>query len=609
MEHPVERKGGQLIERPRDRAQFYERLYASGVGIILIKSEDPINCLTMAITKQEYSGIGFYCPTKLYGNIKILVYIKDYSGEYDNNWKEGIDLDTLIENPLITRIGYRTINSKYPGRDKLDSLLRISIIDTLNKVRYNNNYSMEQKEQIFELFGYSNNTAKDNKARDIISGLDLINQVFENIGYSNKIKPNNSLDQNVLHETSSFLTIRPISIAAKSSSIISYDSNNNASITVGNKTKQQSTQVNNTNRNSNKNSNNDVNRDINKDGNNKISLICHLGALFLQQDPGMIYDGYKHKLIQAYIVQNDLFEPIIELDLSYKNYTIDLTMIENAKVMSLRKQQPRIEALFKHTFQEVLDNPYFFNTLITGLQQGKYFKQQSQDQYITLLKEFSEVICTFNCSFFEGVKRKKIYLHTLFDNFIAINNLLLKSSNILKYNYPIIDLQDINMTESRKIKLTNVADKDDKKDDWKRNDRSIEYLTNDVGKLHNVVCKMLNNVQNNETVKIDINYLVDIVNNLSRGTNQRYPKISKLRSNQIHNAYIVVDDLNNFEYPICFSDGTKIILPAKNANIDNLSRSQLKELSHILNDICKDDKLRYIYDELRETVRRRRANS
>lgn len=132
-------------------------------GILLALSDDPLSRITISITKQEFSSIGYYYS---YGNI-VKVFLRDPFGlplyEYT-------DLNSLRNSPLLRRLALR------PIKPELEKSFRLSLAkrDPIGL--------REIKEGIYQLFGFPSTSSS-------LSSLGLLSNILSRMGKS--LSPSN----------------------------------------------------------------------------------------------------------------------------------------------------------------------------------------------------------------------------------------------------------------------------------------------------------------------------------------------------------------------------------------------------------------------------------
>lgn len=595
--------------------EFYAELYKSGSGLLLVKFIDPINDLFTYIMNEEYTSYGFYCPTRISGEIKILSYITDYSGIYNKNWKEGVDLDELIQNPLVERITIKKFHEKFKrnyrrGKNNFDIDLKLIIINNMRK--YTNDLEEatldDETKDLLEFYGSDltlsskNLPMNVNKKTSINNSLELINLVLDSLlETKNSLKEQFYLSQHLIDD------------------------------------------------------------DL-----EKYNKLCNIAFAFLHvnnvRDNRKIINNRINKLYK-----DNIFSQDIEIDLSNRSQK----EIQIARERKLHLQRPKLELIYKKVFDEIITNQIFINNMIDKFKNKDIFQKKSTDGPKESLSKIVYNISNLNEIIYKMLDRKTINLNLLQNVYNNLNREIMNCGTVLDHDYSLMPeigklVKYGNITikisgsfpdtkgptkniNKKKIKISNdlgdqetvknriyaefsafsmddleiektiydYKDSEDSKNDIPvasgtsgTSDTSSENTIDEknVLDLQSFIEKITESLLKNEMPTIDINHLINITNKLSQDTKIN-KRLKKLTRNQIHDALIIVDDWTEIDMPIVFSNKVKIIITKNSSDevLDKLTDEQLIELSIILNDICRDEKLRDEYSSLRNRVAKKRT--
>lgn len=290
----------------------------SSAGIILIAAEDPLNRLTMAITKQEYSSIGFYCPSTASGRLEILVFVVDVFGTGTPSWLfPGYTLENLLDNNLVTKVAVKKLRPllksgsthiDVDATKKLHTNFRAAIATVMNA----NSGKESVLEALYQLFGHP----VDNPSRSL-TAIEMVNRVIMMIGAWDKVP--NVHNHNHHHSSKHRLSM-----------------------------------------------------EIQPNSEGKVSIISMLGVPFMQQE--VKNPSVANKLIQSYIVENALFGNLMQIPLPHRSPAA----VELARNEALNVYRPYLIKIFSTFIDELLRNPSFFNTVLRGVNQGLRWEAAEQ---------------------------------------------------------------------------------------------------------------------------------------------------------------------------------------------------------------------------------------
>jgi hypothetical protein len=138
------------------------------LGILFAATRDPLSSIYRAVTKQDFSSIGFYHTTTIGGKRKVRVILLDPFGEKTPWVSDKTTLEDLCNNPRILSLAKRELNSE----KKREFLL--SVGSETNKVT-------SSQENIRYLLLQMMGVRTENRG---ISALDILSNVMEAVGES-----------------------------------------------------------------------------------------------------------------------------------------------------------------------------------------------------------------------------------------------------------------------------------------------------------------------------------------------------------------------------------------------------------------------------------------
>lgn len=353
-------------------------------GLIFITSNDPVSRLTITITKQEFSSIGFYYTTTITGILKIQVVIMDAFGSQTPDWlQSGQSITDLINNPLISKLAIKRLNPIYNddgsiNADKtknLQTTFRSAIAQVMSQ-----GPETSLRETISQLFGYridcptSGNTA-----------VEMVNRVISLIGHWDDVPQNN------------ILTLSSIQYLNPPSS-----SQLNASA--------------------------------------KLQLLGYLGSGFNQQN--VPRPNVANKQIQSYIVPNSLFGDLIYISLPTRNIA-DQELSIAQSIVTQRSYLTKAISTFVDMLLSDLD---FFSIVVRGINDNS--ETHPQKSYLTTLqnviKNCSDSRTGLVESIFSWIEGGKIPSSQLSELITIINNERRQISSLVGQNLSPLNISPIN---------------------------------------------------------------------------------------------------------------------------------------------------------------------
>ena len=175
-------------------------------GLIFVATSDPIGRLTLGITKQEFSTIGFYYYTSISGRKKVNVILVDLFNHSISDKETTIE--TLINNPLVTSIAVKRLKPVMMN-GTIDEIMtkqmhanyRSAII---NAVANYNDKLPSHKDYLYQLFGIHGNGASpisetlNGRGTNGLTGVGLVNSVIRRIGKLSMIETSDTISLSCL---------------------------------------------------------------------------------------------------------------------------------------------------------------------------------------------------------------------------------------------------------------------------------------------------------------------------------------------------------------------------------------------------------------------------
>lgn len=127
-------------------------------GLVFYRSLAPLDSITCAITKQDFSSIGIYYQTSIGGCVKDHVLLWTMFGVPLPSWyTDGMTIDDLSQKPEITRLAIKTLQPVYDCHGCFDekateervASFRAAVADVVTSLEV-----ASATDQIYQLFGY-----------------------------------------------------------------------------------------------------------------------------------------------------------------------------------------------------------------------------------------------------------------------------------------------------------------------------------------------------------------------------------------------------------------------------------------------------------------------
>lgn len=167
-------------------------------GIIYIRTEDPISRLILSLSQNEYSAVGFYCPSTSTGKLEILVVLVDIFQMKIPFWippsGSRYTLDQVLTNPLVSRISIRKLQPILGKDNQVDieatRRLQMNFRATIANVM-NNLSEIPLAEALSDLFSRKNKLKKSFAMIDQVCALLLSNGTSRHTVHDSNDKINN----------------------------------------------------------------------------------------------------------------------------------------------------------------------------------------------------------------------------------------------------------------------------------------------------------------------------------------------------------------------------------------------------------------------------------
>ena len=489
-----------------------------GVGLVFIRKDDPISHFVLSITKQLYSLIGFYYTTKSSGKERVNVILSDICGIISSGWMEPFTIDNLINDPLVTQLSIRRL-SDIIGEDGCIDKKATEELNANFRVSIANVTSLGSEtsinEWIKQLIGFE--IAQPTSGSTTV---ELVNRVFFEMGYWDKIQQNGSVSVEGIVDYK-----RPHFLPKTS------EGKNHIFHGLGHDMKQ---------------------LEVNK-------------------------PNVSNKLLQAYLVDNGVFEPIEHICLPEKT-KIEINL---RREQSISQHKNFLTGAVSSFVSMLLEDPKFYSTVIDSINNNTLIKDTIDEKLkfsiYDLITTSSDVVGSI--------------IGMIENGCISYDSLIKTIENYHKKIYPALKLAKLSINKFPTIN--------------KDVDRIVVIESSpDRSKFNEMLCKMRSqilgvkkSIKNCETPVINITDLIDNYNTLVTMSSSDDLVIKPIKSSKSYSGIITTEKCSMI--PIRFISGRKVIIPVIGCNLNDFTHFELHELLRALDVISKgEDRL----DDLRSDI-------
>lgn len=485
-------------------------------GIILVAGDDPISRFTMAITKQEYSSIGFFCSTTISGYLEVMVILIDVFGTNTPSWLQTNNiltmsntkmytLNDLINNDLITKASIKKLR-RNEHFDSRQMRLRSAIADLMTE-----EYELPLIEAIYQLFGHPlpapiNEQPTSKKRR--LTAIEMVNMVIYSIGEWDKVPQNGNVSLSRVKDIS---TPKPVK----------------------------------------------------NDAAGKLSLISMLGAPFIQQEVNN--PNTANKLIQSYIMNNELFDELIELRIPRR----DALKLDIARTEAIGIYRNYLIKILTTTLDEMLRNQAFFQTVINGINRNQKLlsHQFANNDLLAIMSSVGKSAQNILILVSESLKTGKL-------NGTKLQTVAKELNDTLRHTFPKSNIHQVPLSLPKK----NGYIKYIKPNDGPTKSSVIKDKSSAVKSLNYDILQILNAIQQNKMPEINLENLIAAANTLNDGSQ---PLITPLKE-EFSVSAIVYNGQKDLDHTIKLENGKEYILPVQGADLNTFSYTELQEMAKIL---------------------------
>ena len=157
-----------------------------GEGIVFLEGNDPLSRITLSVTKQEYSTMGFFYCTRASGKDRVQVVLVDVLGMVRPTWLSGgTTIEELANDNLISAMAIKNLNPVLDEcgeidkdkTQKLNECFRAAIAD-VSRSKHN----ISAREFLYQLFGHRINCPEES-----VTSVEMVNRVISLMGKEDNV--------------------------------------------------------------------------------------------------------------------------------------------------------------------------------------------------------------------------------------------------------------------------------------------------------------------------------------------------------------------------------------------------------------------------------------
>jgi len=500
----------------------------SGVGLFFARKEDPVNLFALQITKQLYSLIGFYYESKVTGKKRIHIILSDICGIVSSQWMNTFTIENLIHDPLITKLSIRKL-SPILNEDglideeltqKRDADFKAAIAEVTSQGPVNST-----EDWIKQIIGYE--ISQPGRGSTTV---ELVNKVIMRTGNWEKIK----------------LAAR---IAPGSMEGI-----------IKNK----------------------LPKVVPKNSAGKNYIFSRLASDLKQIQT--YQPNVSNLLMQSYLVENGIFEPIQHLQLP-KHTAIEISL---RREQSIAESKNFLADAVSTFVRLLLENKKFFDTVVDAINANTNFKQKQKDtkfkaSFINLAHSSNRLVGIIVSMIEKGRFSFELLKHEI-DKYNLKLEQTTGSIGIKSNLFPRMDSKNVDRIIIMKNKTGNSK------------------FDLDLKTIHHNLQRSTNNIKNEETAILNINEMIQAVNSIIECSNSNLKPLKEITTKKSYGAVLTTQKGRSI--PIQFTDGSQMILPTVGYDLKPYDCEHLKELLQAL-DIMTDGS--DDFDQLRSDIARKYA--
>jgi hypothetical protein len=300
----------------------------SSVGLVFVKSDDPVSRLTIAITKQDFSSIGFYYTTTTGGRKRTNVILMESFGLLAPKWShDGYTMEDLLNNALVTRVAIKPLKAPGDRSDlsacsakRLEANFRAAIAKVLSE-----GPEISIRESLQQLFGQR----IDNPTKSV-TNVELVNRVVMMVGQWDSVPQDVSISTDAVESLGQ--TVHNI--------------------------------------------------EPNTDGKMRVLQLM----VFPLMPNEVSNPGVANKTLASYVVPNRLFGDLVDLPIPARNPIL----VEHVKRDAIAQSRPYLTKVICAFVDMLLTDQEFFAAVVGGIHRRQAIVNDDEDLNSNLLRDLAE---------------------------------------------------------------------------------------------------------------------------------------------------------------------------------------------------------------------------
>jgi hypothetical protein len=504
-------------------------------GLIFVGTEDAPSLVSMAITKQPYSTIGFFYQTRFSGRIDVKVIMVDIYRFTIPSWTgKGSSLRDLIENSLVNRIAIKGLRPVIMEDEKIDDEATSTLNSRFRQAMgliLQNGTETSLTEVISQLFGYE----IDNPTKGV-TAVEMINRVISILGEDSKVPQDGSLSAEAIRSLEG-----P-----------------------------------------------DV---LGGDIESKGKMMQILASNFNQQE--VCNPSVANKLMQSYIVENDLFDDLINIPLPNR----DLCIKREMQQVSIMLQSDYMAAIVSQFVKMLVNDQGFYQTVVAGFNQTRLVSLKREDEFrksVLDLADDGEKLARLLIKWIDQGEIHYVKLLSLVSKFDDTRDAISEKHDLVigeRLKLPIINKSKLLLL--RKNRKSHCPDTRDRREDKR-------YLVGAYMALRDQFQSILNMIDNEDRDPIvDINDMMSNVNDIGSALGVEVPPLKLISGEYSCRAILNVSNVSPCCVPLVLRCGKHITLPLANADLTGFDQDALEEILETLDMTASTDSR---FNHLREQI-------
>lgn len=498
-------------------------------GLIFISTEDPVALVAKAITKQNFSTIGFFYKTNVSGHVEIKVILVDVYKFIVSDWLgQGASLHDVLHNPLVNNVAIKGLRPIL-FNDEIDHTATHALYSEFRQaiaMVIRNGTESSLRETICQLFGYQIDCPSTG-----VTPVEMVNRVISSIGRDHQIPQDGSFSAEAID------SLRTLDI-------------------LGN------------------------------DVASKGRMMQILAANFNQQeidDPSVA-----NKLIQSYIVENNLFDDLFSLPLPKR----DPNKVRREQEATAILQSDYITAAVSQFVKMIIHDQGFYQTVVAGFNETRTLNLKRETDFRRSILDLADDSKELTELIVDWIQTGDIDYCTLLSLISKLNDT--RDCVACRHNLHISDKSKLPLIDHSKLLLLRKGESCDSQ----HLVGSFLALRKQVNQLtKQMKCDLKHDMRGDPM--LNINQLVKQVNEMSRNLGLQVRPLESLSGEYSQNAVINVTDTDSHHIPVHLKSGDIISLPLYGAKLKQFDRQTLLEILECIDSEASNDRR---FDPLRRQI-------